>query len=119
MKQQHEMLVAKLPEWKDPEKMKAGMGLLDNFLTERGYKAEDGMAILDARLLLMANDAMKYRDLMDRASKASKKVVAAPPRVERTSAAAPDARNDARASQMKRLAKTGSVRDAAALFDGF
>jgi len=121
IKEQHDILVAKLPEWKDPEKMKTGMGQLDNYLKERGYKAEDGMAILDARLLLMANDAMKYRDLMERASKASKKVVAAPAKVERTGT--PTQRNGAaetRAAALNKLSKGGGkISDAAAAFASF
>jgi len=121
IKQQQETLIAKLPEWKDPEKMKVGMAQLDTFLTERGYKAEDGMTILDARLLLIANDAMKYRDLMARAGAASKKVVAAPPKVERSGT--PTQRNgtaETRAAALNKLSKGGGkLSDAGKAFEAF
>jgi len=112
---QHQALLDKLPEWKDPAKMKAGMGLIETFMEERGFTPQDGLTVLDARILLLANDAMKYRDLMKRAAEAGKKVAAVPPKVERPGVAATKP-TDGRTSAMKQLEKTGSVRDAAALF---
>lgn len=118
LKAQFQTLIEKLPEWKDPEKQKASWTAIEAFMGERGFVAEDGRMVLDARVLLLANDAMKYRNLMKRAAEATQKVAKVPPKVERpgVSNVSP---TDGRTAAMKQLAKTGNPRDAAALFAAF
>lgn len=118
LQSQHQALLDKLPDWKDPAKMKAGLEGLETFMGDRGFSAQDGLMVLDARVMLLANDAMKYRDLMKRAAEASQKVAKAPPKVDRPGVA-PANPSDGRTTAMKRLEKTGSVRDAADLFKAF
>jgi hypothetical protein len=118
LKAQFQTLIDKLPEWKDPVKQKASWNAIEGFMEERGFKPEDGRVVLDARVILLANDAMKYRDLMKRAAEAGKKVAKVPPKVERPGVT-PVNPTDGRTQAMKRLAQTGSVRDAAALFSAF
>ncbi len=117
MTDQLSTLVAKVPEWKDGAKMQSDMKQIESFMESVGYKADDGMFLLDARTIMMARDAMKYRDLMQRATKATAKVAAAPPKVERPGVAAPQkGGNEAFDSAVKKLNKTGKINDAAAAF---
>lgn len=118
LKAQYQVLLDKLPEWKDPAKQKAAWGAIESFMEERGFNAGDGRTVLDARVILLANDAMKYRDLMKRAAEASQKVTKMPPKVERPGVTQVSP-TDGRTSAMKRLEKSGSVRDAADLFKAF
>lgn len=115
---QREILHENFPEWKDPAKEQEYFSKLDKFMTERGFQAQDGRILLDARMLMLANDAMKYRELMERAKASKQKVDAAPPKVERPGVAQV-ATTDGRTAQMKKLAKTGSVRDAGDIFASF
>lgn len=119
LKRQYETLVEKLPEWKDPAKQKADFQAIESFMEERGFAANDGRMILDARVILMARDAMKYRDLLSRAAKASEKVNAAPPKVERPGVAATNVKPDGRTVAMQNLKKSGSVDAAAEAFKQF
>lgn len=118
LKAQYQVLIDKLPDWKDPEKQKASWTAIESFMGERGFTAADGRTVLDARVILLANDAMKYRDLMKRAAEAGKKVAKVPPKVERPGVT-PISPTDGRTAAMKRLEKSGSPRDAAALFADF
>lgn len=115
LQNQHQALLDKLPEWKDAAKMKAGLETLETFMGERGFNANDGPMVLDARVMLLANDAMKYRDLLARAATAGKKVNAAPTKVERPGVAEVKP-TDGRTAAMKNLARSGSLDDAAAAF---
>lgn len=118
LKTQQEILADKLPEWKDPVKQKAHMAQLEAHLKEQGFTKDDGLAILDARFLMMASEAMKYRDLMARAKEAAGKVQKAPPKVERpgTPQVSP---TDGRTKLMKELSATGKKDVAAKLFESF
>jgi len=114
---QLQVLLAKVPEWKDEEKMKAEMGNIEKFMGVRGFTVNDARILLDARTLLLARDAMKYRDLMERAGKAATKVAAAPPKIERPGVAAKQtSAQDSRTKQISKLGKSGKVSDAAAIF---
>lgn len=115
---QHQQLVDKLPELKDPAKFQPFIAGMDAFLTENGFTKDDGSIVLDHRLMLMADKAMKYDALLKRAGAAPKKLAAVPPKVER-SGVKPIAPTDGRTAAVKQLAKTGSVRDAAPLFEAF
>ncbi len=118
LQSQVEIMVEKLPEWRDPAKRAAAIAVLEPFLESRGFGQGDGNLVRDSRVLLMANDAMKYRDLIERAGKAVKKVAALPVKAERSGSpevSKPDGRTEA----MKRLGKSGSINDAANAFSQF
>jgi hypothetical protein len=116
---QHQALVEKMPEWKDPMKMKEGVSKLETYMIERGFKPEDGTILLDARFMMLANDAMKYRDLLARAAKAGEKVAAVPPKVERPGVARQNSPIDQRTAAMKHHANKGSIDSAANAFAQF
>jgi hypothetical protein len=112
---QHEKLVAKVPEWKDPAKLKDGLAKLGEYLAHEGY-ADDSADMPRHLQVLMAKKAMEYDALMARAKEATKKVAAAPAKVERPGNTESVKPTDGRTSAMKKLAATGSIADAAAVF---
>lgn len=111
---QQQQLLAKLPEWKDPAKANAEVAAMKEFLGKQGFTPEESV-FPDHRLVLMARDAMRYSQLMERAKGAVKKVAALPVRTER-SGSAETSKLDGRTSVMKKLAQSGSIDDAAAAF---
>lgn len=118
LRTQQELLVDKLPEWKDPAKFKAGMEALESFMTEQGFTAQDGKTVLDARVLLLARKAQQYDALISRAKETAKTVAKLPTKVERSGT--PEAsRPDGRTTAMKALERTGSVDAAANAFAQF
>lgn len=115
---QHQALLDKVPEWKDAAKFKEGISKIESFMETHGFTAGDGAMVLDARVILLAQNAMKYQDLLKRAAEGAKKVTTAPPKVDRPGVT-PLNPSDGRTSAMKRLEKSGSVRDAVDLFKAF
>lgn len=116
--QQQEALLAKLPDWKDANKAQAEKAAIANFLKETGFEDELISQITDHRQVLIARDAMLYRQMMQKASAAAKKVAAAPQRVVKPGVGE-SPRVDGRSSAMQRLGKSGRVEDAAAVFASF
>lgn len=119
LQDQMRILADNLPGGNDPAKLQASISAIEPYLIERGFSAADGQIVLDARLLLMANDAMRYRDLMAKAKTTVTKVAAAPPKVERPGNAETARPGDGRTTAMKNLQKTGSITDAASAFSAF
>lgn len=129
LEKEHQAVLDKLPEWKDAKKADAERGAIIKELMDRGFEQErifgkpdpDGSPSLenpgltDHRILLMARDAMLYRQMMAKAQAAAKKVEHLPQRVERPGGGESNPL-DGRTKAMKRLESTGSVRDAASLF---
>jgi hypothetical protein len=116
--EQQEKLIAKLPDWKDPVKAKAGSAELSEYLKSQGFEDAELKATFDHRAVVLGHKAMKYDQMMEKARAAAKKVQALPQKVVRPGVG--DTPNlDRRSSAMKQLSKTGRVEDAVALFDQF
>lgn len=115
---QQELLLAKLPEWRDPAKAKAESTQIKEYLVSQGLAPEEA-EFTDHRAVLMARKAMQFDALMERARATSKKVAAAPPKVERPGNADSARPGDGRTSAIKQLKHSGSVNDAAAAFSQF
>jgi hypothetical protein len=133
---EHQATLDKLPEWKDEKKAAAEKEEIAKELLSRGFPPEmvfgkynrDGSPVLDQygniespglldhRTLLLARDAMLYRKTMDKAKAAAKKVSDLPQKVERPGGGETNPL-DGRTTAIKQLQKSGSVRDAAAVFD--
>lgn len=112
---QREQLLAKIPEWRDAAKQKAGVAELNAYLITAGYSADDIQNVDDHRAVVSVRKAMLYDQMMSKASAAAKKVANLPQRMERPSGG--DSQGlDRRANAYQRLAKSGSVNDAAAVF---
>lgn len=112
LSQQQEALLAKLPEWKDESKAKADQAQIAKYLAEQGFESDLIQGIQDHRMVLVARDAMRYRDMVAKAQAAAKQVKTLPGKVERPGGGETNPL-DGRTTAMKQLAKSGSVRDAA------
>lgn len=118
---EQQAMLAKLPEWKDSAKAKAEVDKIQQYLSNQGFNGDEIGQIEDHRLVLMARDAMLYKSLMERAGSAAKKVVAAPPKVERPGVAVQTKPKTAGDVAMRKLNQSGklSPSDAGALFANF
>ena len=115
---QQQELLAKLPDWKDPAKSSAESAAIKAFLQSSGFDEAAINGITDHRAVLLARDAMMYRQMMGKAQAAAKKVQAIPQRVVRPGVAE-SGKSDGRSAAMQRLSKSGSVNDAADAFKAF
>lgn len=115
---QQQKLVAKVPEWTDPAKAQADVAAIKSYLSSQDFAPEE-QVLPDHRLVILARKAMQYDALMERARTTTKKVAAAPPRVERPGNAESARPGDGRTTAIKQLRQSGSVRDAAAAFSQF
>lgn len=112
---QREELLAKIPEWKNEAKMKAGVAELKDYLQKQGLSEAEISGVTDHRAIVQARKAMLYDQMIAKASVAAKKVAAAPQRVERAAGGESNAL-DKRTAAFQRLSKSGSVEDAGNLF---
>ena len=109
-------LLVKLPEWKDEAKAKSERESLKAYLLKEGYEEKDINAITDHRAVVMSRKAMLYDQMIAKANVAAKKMQNLPTKVERPGVSAETNPLDGRNKAMQRLAKSGSVEDAAAVF---
>jgi len=106
-----------VPEWSDKKAYERDRPKVREYLKAKGFSDDEINQAYDARLVAIAADGMRFRELLKskpRENAPLEKALrpAAPPSKPMTQ----QTRNqlDAR----KRLAKTGSLRDAAAVFEG-
>lgn len=119
LSEQQEQLLAKLPDWKDPEKAKLGKSELRNYLkSEFGFDDDHISNVVDHRAILMARKAMLYDAMVSKAKAAEKKVATLPQKVERPGVSESKTL-DKRSSAFQRLNKSGSIDDAARVFASF
>jgi len=116
---QQQELLAKLPEWKDAEIAKKESNAIHSYLLDQGFDVDTISGMADHRALVLSRKAMLYDAMMAKANAATKKVQAAPQKVVRPGVVANEQDNDQRNAQMRKLAKSGKVEDAASLFAQF
>lgn len=109
---QREELIAKIPEWKDPEKMKAGATELREYLKTQGLTEQEIYSVIDHRAIVQSYKAMKYDQMMVKARAAAKKIDNTPQRVLRPTGGESN-QLDRRTASFQKLQKTGRVEDAA------
>ena len=116
MQQEQELLLAALPDWKDPEKARAEKTEIREWMLKNGYSDSDIDGIADHRHLLTVRRAMLYDQLISKSSAASKKVEKLPAKVERSGngGVAP---TDGRTRAMQALKQSGKTDAAAAIFE--
>lgn len=112
---QRSELIAKIPEWKDEAAMKAGATELREYLKTQGLTEQEIYSVTDHRAIVQSYKAMKYDQMMAKASTAAKKIAATPQRVQRP-AGGESQTMDKRTATYQRFSKSGSVEDAGALF---
>jgi multidrug efflux pump subunit AcrA (membrane-fusion protein) len=110
-----ELLMSHLPEWKDEAKAKAEKAALAKHLIERGYSEADVAQLADHKAVLLARDAMLYRQMVAKAKETVKTVEKLPPRMEKPGVQRSP--TDGRTALMQNLKKSGSTDAAAALFE--
>lgn len=107
--EQQEMLTTLIPDWVDADVAKAEKAKIREVAKQYGYGDEELAQLYDARAVALMRDAMRYRDLI--AKRQEVKPQASPVVKSRPKTVS------SQQSQIKqRLAKTGSVNDAAAYF---
>jgi hypothetical protein len=119
LKKEAEAVREKIPEWKSPEKAKADGKALLEYGQSLGFSESELGEITDSRALLALYKAWQFDQMMSKKPQLQQKIKKAP------KMAAPGSNNSVsqKSSDMKRaknrLAQSGSVKDAAALFDKF
>lgn len=108
-------LIAKIPEWKDEAKLKAGATELREYLKTQGLSEQEIYSVTDHRAIVQSYKAMKYDKMMEASKATAKKMDNVPQRVVRPSGG--ETQNiDKRTAAYQRFAKSGRVEDAGALF---
>lgn len=112
---EREKLIANIPEWKDEAKRKAGATELMNYLKTQGLSEQEIVSVTDHRAITQSYKAMKYDQMMAKASAAAKKISNTPERVIRPSGGE-STQLDRRSAAYQRHAKVGTVESAGAVF---
>lgn len=125
LNQEFELLQQAIPEWKDPVKMKEGISKLASFAVDKlGFTQEELNQVYDHRILLMLQKAhqadqmeSKGRRKLNQTKRKSRKMK--PGGRKRTSTKNKKSKGTKKhAKRAERVARSGSVHDAARLFDG-
>ena len=110
-------LLEAVPEWSDPDVGTREQQELRKFLKETGFAEDEISQIYDHRAVLVARDAMRYRQMMQKRQNlapAKPKSKTAAPGVAHTVS---ENKGKSRKRQMQRLTQTGRVADAAAAIE--
>ncbi len=119
MAQEVASLKEKIPEWSSPEKAKAEGKALLEYGQNLGFSEQELSTITDSRALLALHKAWKYDQMMSKRPEFQAKIKKAPKMVSPGSAGSVSSKSSDLNNAKKRLAQTGSVRDAASLFEKF
>lgn len=115
-----QLLVDAIPAWKDSAKAATERKALVEYGREAGFSAEELNSVYDHRAVKILYKAWKYDQAVAKQRAAQAKVGAAPKSVLQPGQGGVQSRKVADVTRAKqRLAKTGSVDDAAALFERF
>ena len=110
--QEQELLIASVPEWKDPQKAKAEKALLVEFGRKIGFSEDELKNVYDHRAVIALRKAALYDQMVSK-RKDIKPVVNNGPRPVKPSAAGRVSPTTEGTRAKQRLAKTGRVDDAA------
>ena len=112
-------LKEKIPEWSSPEKARTEGKALLEYGQNLGFSEQELNTITDSRALLALHKAWKYDQMMSKRPQFQAKIKNAPKMVTPGSAGSVGSKLSDINNAKKRLAQTGSVRDAASLFEKF
>jgi len=112
-------LKEKIPEWSSPEKARTEGKALLEYGQNLGFSEQELNTITDSRALLALHKAWKYDQMMSKRPEFQAKIKKAPKMVTPGSAGSVSSKSSDLNNAKKRLAQTGSVRDAASLFEKF
>ncbi len=115
LQQEGQKLYERIPEWKDPEKFKAGQQSLRTYLLSEGATPEDVDGLNSSVAVAVAYKAMLYDRLSKAKNEKVKQLRTAPPMTRPGAVQSGQAGADKQAELSQRLHKTGDLKDAAAL----
>lgn len=114
-KQERDKLLKVAPEWKDEKKFKSEISALREYGLKQGFSDEQLAGMIDHRLVLMMRKAKRYDDMVTTKPRRGQRKG---PKVAKAGAGTNSPTTAKRVSQQKkRLQKTGSLHDAASLFE--
>jgi hypothetical protein len=119
LKKEAEAVREKIPEWKSPEKAKADGKALLEYGQSLGFSENELGEITDSRALLALYKAWQFDQMMSKKPQLQQKIKKAPKMAAPGSANATSQKSSEINRAKNRLANSGSVKDAAALFDKF
>ena len=117
LRDQQTKLVSKMPEFSDPTKASQLKSSMKSTLNAYGFNDTEVAQVYDHRIVMLVNDAMKFRNLQKAKPNIAKKI-SKPGKVftsgvKQTKA---DVTLKARKEKLSRLKKSGSHKDAASIF---
>lgn len=117
LEQARQWLTIAIPEWRDEEKAKAERAALKEYGQRNGYSAEELSQVADPRAVVLLRKAMLYDRMQERKGQIKPVKKPAAPVLKPGAAAKPSTKKSSDLKSAKqRLAKTGSIRDAAEVF---
>tara|TARA_Y100000401_G_scaffold76685_1_gene62454 strand:- start:1439 stop:2482 length:1044 start_codon:yes stop_codon:yes gene_type:complete len=117
LQDQQRKLVQKMPEFSNPEKASQLKTSMKNTLNSYGFNDQEIAQVYDHRIVMLVNDAMKFRN-MQRAKPNMAKKISKPGKVFSSGVkqSKADINLKTRKDKLSRLRKSGSTKDAASIF---
>jgi hypothetical protein len=119
VKEGREKLVSTRPEWKNPDKWEADRTKILKYGTTAGYSEEELSQATDPRAILILDKARRFDELMAKRPPAPSVPAKSPPAARAGSAASVPRSSSEATRARQRLAKSGRLNDAAAIFEKF
>ena len=117
LRDQQTKLVSKMPEFSDPTKASQLKSSMKSTLNAYGFNDTEVAQVYDHRIVMLVNDAMKFRNMQKAKPNIAKKI-SKPGKV--FSSGVKQTKSDislkARKDKLSRLKKSGSTKDAASIF---
>ena len=117
LQDQQRKLVQKMPEFSNPEKASQLKSSMKNTLNSYGFNDQEIAQVYDHRIVMLVNDAMKFRS-MQKAKPNMAKKISKPGKVFSSGVkqSKADINLKTRKDKLSRLRKSGSTKDAASIF---
>jgi hypothetical protein len=114
-------LLEVLPEWRDSDKARAEKAKIVSYATEKlGFTVDEISDIYDARAVVALRKAMMFDELMNKRDQIRPKIMQKAKPMKAGAAVSPQSSKVvASKNALSKLAKSGSTRDAAAIFEQF
>ena len=114
---QKKQLASKMPEFSDPTKASQLASSMKTTLNNYGFNDQEISQVYDHRIVMLVNDAMKYRNMQNSKPNLAKKI-SKPGRVFSSGVKKDKAEINLtkRKEKLSRLKKTGSIKDATSIF---
>lgn len=116
---ERDKLLERLPEWKDPKKAKEERNAVLEYGKQIGFSDQELDQVTDSRAVVALYKAWKYDQLMSKRPELQAKIKKAPKLLQPGSTGSVSSKTSELKNAKQRLAQSGSVKDAAALFDKF